>query len=857
MIARLFSLQVLAGEEYEQKLIDQHYTKSSLEAERWNIFVTDKSGENIQLTENIDLYDVYVDPSMVVDKQWMIDDLAPLIYSHLCELHELAEPTQTECVQNLERFLWEEIFPKREYSFYQVLDDAENASWSVLTGTLIGTGLQTDIPEQEIVGAFGDELNYWEQLASILETATPEWVFERIVEWLDEKILIGKKPTNYIDDFSDRRPIIDAFLEADLPYVSVIQEAFVSVIPEKVTSVYEATEALYAILWDMWVDSDWGDWYTRDYIETKLVTPQENRYVNLVSNLNVKYIDTIRTLKQTYREDRYELKANKRIYSSIIRSINAWNYDNISTTYLKQETHDTINNARNTDAIYTIGIEDILPEIVATADVDIPLYPRFHGLWFDKTQRRYYPYDSFASNIVGYVDVQWSSLYGIEEYFEKELSGEDGRIVWLATPWIWQIWSNNIIVEKPVDWEDVYLTIDPIIQKELESISKRFYNSLYADSIAITILDPTTWHVKSLTNYPTFNPNEYADAYKLKPVTWAQRYLVDDESRIDIPLFALSGTQLLPVTADQRQDLSIKKYFFENLLWPQVFVDKNISYPYEPGSVFKSITLGIGIDSDALGLYEYHNDPGEVDIWKFKIANISNICTWTHTFLHALAYSCNVGMVRMAQKILKYSFYSYLDRLGFGHSTGIELANEWVAPLPDFNSVSTAWFFTNTYGQGILATPLQVAAAYGALVNGWRYIQPTIVQAIYNKQKSRFVELSESPKKKVFKTTTSDELKTALVHVVNRGNLKGEIGIPGIALWGKTWTSEIAYKWDYRSGKWRTNGSFVGVVSARDVKHVVSIQVRRPRSSQRWLDTAWKVFQEVADFLVAYEQIER
>jgi len=79
--------------------------------------------------------------------------------------------------------------------------------------------------------------------------------------------------------------------------------------------------------------------------------------------------------------------------------------------------------------------------------------------------------------------------------------------------------------------------------------------------------------------------------------------------------------------------------------------------------------MAIGIDSDAFGMYDLHNDPGIVKVGQFTIANVSFICTGNHPFLHALEFSCNVGMVRMAQKTLKYVFYSYLDKLGFGEKT--------------------------------------------------------------------------------------------------------------------------------------------------------------------------------------------
>gem|GEM_PF-1301754 len=120
----------------------------------------------------------------------------------------------------------------------------------------------------------------------------------------------------------------------------------------------------------------------------------------------------------------------------------------------------------------------------------------------------------------------------------------------------------------------------------------------------------------------------------------------------------------------------------------------------------------------------------------------------------------------MAQAMQKYVFYSYLEKLGFGKPSGIELANEQGGTLPDFNTVSRARFFNNTYGQGILSTPLQMASAYAALVNGGRYISPTIVENIYDKQKERYLELAEKNKQKVFTSTTSDDMKKALVNVV-------------------------------------------------------------------------------------------
>lgn len=767
ILIRIFFLQIVQATAYQERLIDQHYTKSSLQADRGDVFVTDKSGEKIQLTNNIDLYTLYVDPKFIVDKDLLIQDLAPIIYDHLCVSFELEEPTQVECLEHVEQFVKEDILPNKRYIFY--------TSWD--------NSLDINLAQENIA--------YQESLQETLSLATSGWIYDRIVDQLYDAIQIGIKEKNYIGNFENNAALIWALEQADLPYVDIIDESFVYVVPTKVSNSAKDAQQLSRIF-----EQHTDDWLDIEYLKKSIMVPRENRYVRLVTWINVALTNRVTQLKERYYKE--------------------WIEDERSSEF-----------------------------------------PRMHGIGLEQSQRRYYPYDSFMAHLVGYVNNAWDSQYGVEEYFDTLLAGKDGKIVGLATPWIGQVWSNNIVVEKPKDGSDVYLTIDPLIQKELESIIKRYHGYFNADSIAVTVLDPHTGKVRSMVNYPTFNPNEFDQEYVLKPLTASQRYLLDDDTRVDLPLYKLSGDVVSLATVDERLDLSIPKYYFQNLLWPQIFVNKNISYPYEPGSIFKAITLWVWVDSDSLSMYEYYDDPGTVQVGQFTISNIEWRCTWEHTFLHALAYSCNVWMVRMAQKMMKYVFYSYLEKLGFGQLSWIQLANEQAGTLPDFNTVSKARYFNNTYGQWILTTPLQMAAAYSSLVNGGRYIAPSIVENIYDHQKGRYVQLAKSKKQKVFTSTTSDDMRKALVNVVTHGNLAEEVYMPGYSIGGKTWTSEIAFQWSYRKGKWWTNTSFVWIVTAEDVQHVIAIQVRRPRSSQRWLDTAGRLFYQLAEFLLAYDEIDQ
>jgi len=394
-----------------------------------------------------------------------------------------------------------------------------------------------------------------------------------------------------------------------------------------------------------------------------------------------------------------------------------------------------------------------------------------------------------------------------------------------------------------------------VIQKELESRIKYYKRALVADSIAVTILDPETWWIKAMANAPDFNPNQPEEIYQLRPLTYDERYLIEDPTYTDIPIYLLSGEDLHQAFIDEREKTEVKKYVFKNYRWPQTFINKNIAYAYEPGSVFKTLTLAIGIDSDAFSMYDFYNDPWFVKIWPYTIANISKKCEWDNTYLHALEFSCNVWLVRMAQSMTKYIFYSYLKKLWFGSLTDIELAWEERGTLPDFNTVSLARFFNNVFGEGILATPLQVATAYAAAVNGGFYIQPTLVKAMYDPNQKEYLHLSRKKKGRVFKQSTSQDIKDALVSVIDNGQL-GKVKKPWFSLWWKTGTSEITFKWKYKWWHGWTNGSFVGIVTAKDTKYVIAVQVRRPRSSPWWLDTAWKVFSSIADFLLAYDKIE-
>jgi cell division protein FtsI/penicillin-binding protein 2 len=482
-------------------------------------------------------------------------------------------------------------------------------------------------------------------------------------------------------------------------------------------------------------------------------------------------------------------------------------------------------------------------------------WDNLHGIGLEKQSKRYYPLGTFASNIMWHMTPQgW--LYGIEQRFNELLKGTAGQIKWLSTPWIGAVWSNDVSIINPVDGGDVYLTIDPTLQKSVETIITHYVREFGADSISILVMDPFSGNIVASANAPTFNPNDPQASYELVPLTIYNSYVIDDDSHVDIPVYYLSGEKLLVANYDQRKDKSLKKFIAKNLLWPQVFVDKNIAFPYEPGSIIKPFTVSAWLDNDEISLYDFYADPqGEIaiDLGDGQSQYIRNAdrfhCIGTHTFLHALIYSCNIGMVRIAQKVKKNAFFNYMEKIWFGQPTNIELA--WEDPwfLDTASNVWLARFFNNAFGQWFLATPIQIAAWYSVLVNGWYYVKPRIVDKIFDPSTKTTITNPVKIGGQIIKKETSEKIKDALFQVIY-GWLTKKFGIPWYTLWGKTGTSQISFKGQYRSGNGWTNASFAGMVTKDNLKYVVVIQVRRPRSNQFGEYTAGKIFGDVSKLLI-------
>ncbi len=267
----------------------------------------------------------------------------------------------------------------------------------------------------------------------------------------------------------------------------------------------------------------------------------------------------------------------------------------------------------------------------------------------------------------------------------------------------------------------------------------------------------------------------------------------------------------------------------------------------------KAMTVAIGIYTWEIQRYDMYNDTWEVKIDNFTIKNVSKGCLWYKSFANALNFSCNVGMIRIAQRVGKALMYQYLNDFWFWKLTGISSDGEITGTITPYEKWSRAQLFTSSYGLWIWATPLQMAAAYSVIANGWVYVKPMLVKKV-TLSDGKEIEYKPEITHRVIKDSTSKTVTAMLVDSVTRWVAKSG-WVPGYTIAGKTGTADIARPGWYEVGPASTIASYAGFAPAEDPKFVIIVKLERSRVDQFWSTTAAIMFKDLATYLFDYYSI--
>lgn len=418
------------------------------------------------------------------------------------------------------------------------------------------------------------------------------------------------------------------------------------------------------------------------------------------------------------------------------------------------------------------------------------------GVYLRTEEYRYYPEDSLSAQVLGFVNRDMSGQYGVEGYFNGELSGKQGIAQVEKSSLGAQIAVGNRKIVDPQDGADIVLTIDRAVQYYVEKKLKEAVTKHQATGGEVIIMEPSTGRILAMATYPTFNPNYYNE----------------------YPLESLSNP--------------------------------NIGSVYEPGSVFKVITMAAGIDAGLVSPSSTYTDTGEVKIEDRTIKNSDLKAHGVQSMTQVLEASLNTGAIYVVQKLGRFLFYKYLNALGFDAATGVELDGETPANIRPYRQWGEVDLATMAFGQGIAVTPIQLVAAVGAIANQGKLMKPHIVDKIL--YPSGAVSVDAQMVRQAIKPQTAQLVSAMMVSVVQRGHGQ-RAGVAGYTIAGKTGTAQIPKGGGYEEGP--TIGTFIGFGPVEDPKFVMLTKIDRPKDVQFAESSAAPLFGDIASFLLNYWQV--
>lgn len=429
------------------------------------------------------------------------------------------------------------------------------------------------------------------------------------------------------------------------------------------------------------------------------------------------------------------------------------------------------------------------------------------GVRFLNEKYRYYPGNGLAAQVVGFVSAKddgggESGRYGLEASQDELLRGKPGRVVqardaagrWIST-------SDREVVSSE-EGPDIILSVDHVIQHEVETILRDAVEKHGADGGTVIVMDPSTGKILAMASNPGFDPNEYSKT--------------EDYSR---------------------------------------FLNPAVSQTYEPGSIMKPITMAIGIEEGKVSPGTEFTDPCAVSEAGYVIRNAEEKCYGRSTMTKVLEESINTGVIFVEKLVGNARFSEYFDRFGFGRKTGIELPAELAGNTKNLDDLRRdIQFFTASFGQGVTMTPLQMISSYQALANGGLLMRPSIIEK-YVHADGREEIARPSEVRQVVSRETAVLLGGMLENVVKNGHGK-RAAVPGYRVGGKTGTAQVAKKGEKGYDDGLTVGSFVGYAPIGDPKFVVLSKIDNPKDVVWAESSAAPVFGDVMKFLLSYAKIE-
>ena len=430
----------------------------------------------------------------------------------------------------------------------------------------------------------------------------------------------------------------------------------------------------------------------------------------------------------------------------------------------------------------------------------------YAGVKVDEDYKRYYPYDTLASKVIGFTGRDNQGIVGLEAKYDACLSGDGGKILTLTDAWGSELEGKKEGRLEPKAGCDLYTSIDINIQMYAQQLAEKTLVKKGAKRVSIIVMNPRNGELYAMVNAPEYNLN---DPYTLN---------YDDED----------------TTGNKMDKL--------NNMWRNFCINDT----YEPGSVFKMVTATAALELGVVSLSDMYTCGGSTTVADRRIRCHKTTGHGMQTFTQTVMNSCNPAFIEWGRRVGVDNFYTYIDKLGLTSKTGIDIAGEAGTIIHKKENVGEVELATMSFGQSFQITPMQMLRAAAAIVNGGNLVTPHFAIRTCAADKTTYSEFSYSTTQEAVSKETSDTMKDILRQVVEEGGGKNAY-IEGFSIGGKTATSQ---KLPRGSGKYIA--SFIGFSDVTDPSVIAMCLIDEPQGIYYGGTIAAPVIRELYDNILPY-----
>ena len=420
----------------------------------------------------------------------------------------------------------------------------------------------------------------------------------------------------------------------------------------------------------------------------------------------------------------------------------------------------------------------------------------FHldGVKVDEDYKRYYPYDSLASRVLGFTGGDNQGIIGLEVKYEEYLKGENGTIFTLTDAAGVELENGKEERLEPTAGRDLILSLDVNIQQYAQQLAYQTMEKKNAKGVSIIVMNPQNGEILAMVNAPEFDLND--------PFTLDQN-LVSESAR---------------QKAAEEEASGMEKQERRNRMWR----NSCVSDTYEPGSTFKIITAAAGLESGVVTLEDRFSCPGYRIVEDRKIRCHKTGGHGGETFLQGMMNSCNPVLIDVGQRLGVENYCRYFDQFGLRGKTGIDIPGEAATIMHDPKNMGPVELATVSFGQSFQITPVQLVATVSSIINGGRRVTPHFALEAQSRDKTWTKKFSWPLGEQILSEETSETMRYILEMVVAEGSGKNA-AVEGYRIGEKTATSEKLKK-----KKKKYISSFIGFAPADDPQVIALITIDEP-----------------------------